>query len=224
MINVEATIQAQYANSPILLALINNMNSYIDPTANLNNFYNQVQNVLTAQGYGLDVWGRIVGVQRTIVIPATASRLYFKESGLGTTFGPGGSAPMWDGTLTGSNFRLNDSAFLTLILCKALANISICSAQAINQQLRNLFGAQGRCYALDLGGMKMQIVFEFPLSLMDFYILTQSKALARPAGVQAWILTGWAPNQFFSFREAGSTSQPMSFGPFFSGLYQPVLY
>jgi hypothetical protein len=224
MINLEETIQAQWANSPIMLQLINNMNGYIDPTANLNNFYNQVQNVLTAQGYGLDVWGRIVGVQRTIVIPATASRLYFKESGAGTPFGPGGSAPFWDGTVSGSNFRLSDSAFLTLILTKALANISLCSAPAINQMLRNLFGAQGRCYALDLGGMRMQIIFEFPLSLMDFYILTQSKALARPAGVQAWILPGWAPNQFFGFREAGSTSQPMGFGPFFSGNYQPVLY
>ncbi len=42
----------------------------IDPTADLNAFYDLVWNVATAQGWGLDVWGRIVGVTRNLNIPA----------------------------------------------------------------------------------------------------------------------------------------------------------
>ena len=223
-VDLESTIISQYANSPILLTLINNMNSYIDPSANITAFLNQIANVNTAVGYGLDVWGRIVGVKRVISIPASSGSLFFRESTVGSPFGPGGSSPFWDGSLTGNNYRLSDSAFRTMIFTKALSNISNSSALAINQMLRNLFGSMGRCYALDIGGMQMEIVFEFPLSLIDLYILTQSKALAHPAGVRAWILTGWSSGSFFGFREAGSTSVPFGYAPFFSGSYQPLNY
>ena len=226
MINLEETVLAQYANSPILMQLINNMNAYVDPTANLNNFYNQVWNVLTAVGYGLDRLGRVVGVNRTINIPFSATDFAFRESGAATPLGPGGSAPFWDGSFSGQNFRLTDTSFWTLILVKALSNISVCSAQSINQQLTNLFGSQGRCYSFDLGNMQMQITFEFPLSLVDFYILTQSKALSRPAGVLAFLLTGYVPGQTFGFREAGF-AQPLGPGgkaSLFSGNYAVVEY
>lgn len=64
MQNVEKTIISQYANSPIICALIERMNEWIDPRADIEQFYNMVFNVATAQGYGLDVWGRIVGIGR----------------------------------------------------------------------------------------------------------------------------------------------------------------
>jgi hypothetical protein len=226
MINLEETVLAQYSNSPILMQLVNNMNAYIDPYANLNNFYNQVWNVLTAVGYGLDRLGRVVGVSRTINIPFSATDLGFREAGAITPLGPGGSAPFWDGSLTGNNYRLTDTAFRTLILVKAISNISVCSAQAINQQLTNLFGSQGRCYSFDLGNMQMQITFEFPLSLVDFYILTEGKALSRPCGVLAFLLTGYVPGKTFGFREAGF-AQPLGPGgsaPLFSGNYHAVSY
>ena len=53
-----ATIISQFANSPILTQLIANMDSYLDQTANLDAFYDLIFNVATAQGYGLDVWGK----------------------------------------------------------------------------------------------------------------------------------------------------------------------
>ena len=219
MIRILDTVISQYGNSPVLLQLLNNMNAYIDPTANLTNFYDQVWNVQTAVGYGLDRIGRVVGVNRVINIPFSASDLNFKETTVGTPFGV---APFWDGTLTGSNYRLSDDAFRTLILVKALSNISVCSAQAINQMLTNLFGAQGRCYCFDLGQMQMQITFEFPLSLVNFYILTQSKALSRPAGVLTFLLTGYVPSQTFGFKEAGL--RPFNFGELFSGNYHAVSF
>lgn len=67
MINVEQTIISQYGNSPTLLALIQNMNDNIDPRADIDNFFNFIWNVDTAQGFGLDIWGRIVGINRIIL-------------------------------------------------------------------------------------------------------------------------------------------------------------
>src|SRR5579871_5512746 len=62
------TIISQYANSPILTQLIANFDQYIDPTKNLDAFFDLIWNVDTAQGYGLDVWGRIVGVTRVLQV------------------------------------------------------------------------------------------------------------------------------------------------------------
>lgn len=66
MIDVESTIISQYANSPTITQLIAGMNAYIDPRADIDNFYNYVWNVETAQKFGLDIWGRIVGINRQI--------------------------------------------------------------------------------------------------------------------------------------------------------------
>jgi len=61
----QATIAAQWANSPVLMALLENINEYMDQRWSLDLFYRDVWDVSQAQGYGLDVWGRIVGVGRS---------------------------------------------------------------------------------------------------------------------------------------------------------------
>ena len=64
------TVMSQYANSPILDQLIDRFNDCINPTVNIKSFYDNIWNVETATGYGLDVWGRIVGVTRILNIPS----------------------------------------------------------------------------------------------------------------------------------------------------------
>ena len=66
------TIISQFANSPILTTLIGNFFAYIDQTANLDAFYDLIWNIDTAQGVGLDIWGRIVGVNRVLQIAGAA--------------------------------------------------------------------------------------------------------------------------------------------------------
>ena len=217
MINLEETIIAQYANSPIILALLNNMNSYIDPSTNLTNLYNMIWDVGTAQGYGLDVWGRIVGVNRAINMPLTTTNFIgFRE---GSVWQPFGQAPFWSG-VSGSVYLLSDSVFRTLILMKALANISRCSAQNINKILTTLFGSGGKCYALDRGNMAMLLLFEFSLDLGSLLVMTQSGAIPRPAGVQAYLISGFSPPSGFGFN--GSGLQPFGQGTFFPGGYFPI--
>jgi hypothetical protein len=66
MENLKDTIMAQYANSPAIIGIIEAFNDAIAPDNLITDFYNKVWNLKTAQGFGLDIWGRIVGIGRTI--------------------------------------------------------------------------------------------------------------------------------------------------------------
>ena len=57
---------SEYANSPTMLALIESFNAAVEASGDVDNFYSWIWNIATAQGFGLDIWGRIVGVNRTI--------------------------------------------------------------------------------------------------------------------------------------------------------------
>ncbi len=66
MENYLSTVISQYGNSPTILALIGSFNAAIDPSVDIDNFYVYVWDIASAQGFGLDIWGRIVGVSRTV--------------------------------------------------------------------------------------------------------------------------------------------------------------
>lgn len=79
MQDVQKTILSQYACSPTINALIAAWNQAFDPSAWINDWYDKIWNLDTAQGYGLDVWGRIVGVERVLKMTAD-SVLGFHEA------------------------------------------------------------------------------------------------------------------------------------------------
>lgn len=211
MINVEQTIISQYANSATITQLVRNMDQYIDPRADFDTFFDYVWNVETAQGFGLDIWGRIVGISRELLIPAASLYFGFKDALPGSY--PFGDQPFYDGTPPVSQaYFLADDAYRKLILCKALANISATNAPTLNQLLQNLFGDRGRCYVNDLGGMALRYTFEFDLTPYEFAIMTQSGALPRPAGVNASLFQSALP--LFGFSEAGVSAAPFGQGVF----------
>jgi beta-lactam-binding protein with PASTA domain len=188
--DVDVTVISQYMNSPTLLALVHNMAEYLDQSTNFANFYNFIWNVDTAVGFGLDIWGKIVGVSRLLHIPNTELPFGFQDNALIQDVEPFNQAPFNSrGNSATQTYTLTDDAYRVLILCKALSNISATTAPAINQLLRNLFPGRGACYVLDLGGMAMQFTFAFadPLSITEYAILTQSGALPHPAGVAVTI-------------------------------------
>lgn len=180
------TVISQYANSPVILALLSNLCGYIDPTKNVEDFFDLVFNVDTASGYGLDVWGRIVGVSRVLRLPTGSDYFGFTPGNVDAhSFG---EAPFFGGGTLTVNFSLTDGAYRRLILAKALANICDGSIPAINQILINLFGDYGNCYVTDGGDMTMTYTFGSTLSPVDFAIVSQSGVLPRPAGVTATIV------------------------------------
>lgn len=181
--DVDVTVISQYAQSPTILAIVEAMASALDPRLNLETFYAFVWNVDTAQGFGLDIWGKIVDVSRLLSIPGTSDVFGFYTTDIPFDWQPWSQAPFAAGNSASSTYLLPDDAYRILILTKALANIAATAAPALNRLLQNLFPGRGVCYVTDNGGMSMSFVFEFPLTQIEFAILTQSGALPHPAGV-----------------------------------------
>ena len=184
--DVWTTMLSQYANSGIIATLVTNMAQYVDQTQNFDEFYDTIWNVDTAVGYGLDLWGRIVGVTRTLALPSSPPQPYlgFEEAGQPTTLTPFGQAPFFSGQPTTTNFSLTDDAYRPLILAKALANICDGSIPATNQILINLFG-QG--YVTDGLNLTMKYTFTAALTAQQLAI-ANSGVIPRPSGVAASVV------------------------------------
>ena len=184
------TIISQYANSPIMTTLIGNFQQYIDQTVNMENLFDNIWDISTANAYGLDVWGRIVGVVRVVQI-TTGQFFGFHEQNVPTPtvqdFGPGGTGPFWNGINATTNFQLADATFRNLIIAKAMANISNGSVPSINAILRALFPGRGNCYVTDPHNMTMVYTFKFPISPAELAIISGSGVLPKPSGVSATI-------------------------------------
>lgn len=218
MQNVDRTILSQYSNAVTIVQLVHNMDGYIDPSTDIDSFYDNMWNIDTAVGKGLDNWGKIVGLEngRLLKIPDGEIDLGFHEAGVASA-APFGSGVFYSGAQITQNFYLTDPAFKTLILVKALANITDCSIPSYNRLLQLLFAGRGRCYVNDLGNMQMRFTFEFFLEPFEMAIMTQSGVLPRPTGVLASIVQIPVPN-VFGFHEAGTASAaPFGQGTFFTG-------
>lgn len=217
--NYKDTLLSQYANSPTITALIDAFNQWIDPGADIDAFYSIVWNVETAQGFGLDIWGKIVNVSRELQISNAPAYLGFGEAFTTPTAATGaqpfGQAPMYNGTLATTTYTLGDDAYRKLIMVKSLANITDCTSPSLNALLRYLFAGEGRCYVVDTGGMRSRYVFEFQLSAVELAIMLSSGAVPRSAGVLVSVMQV-DPSSTFGFAEAGL--QPFGSGTFFSPL------
>ncbi len=62
----QQTLQNKFASSPILVSLISSFAYAMYQNQNIASFLKYIFDVRTAVGYGLDVWGAIVGISRTI--------------------------------------------------------------------------------------------------------------------------------------------------------------
>lgn len=214
MSDLKKTIIAQYGNSPRLLQIIQTLADNIDPSADIDTFYEMVWDLDTAQGFGLDIWGKIVGVSRLLNVPTDNQYLGFDES---TDWSSFGQAPLYNGPQTGA-YELSDDAYRTLILLKALSNISDATASAYNRMLGILFAGRGRTYAVNLGSMQMQLTFEFYLEPFELAILEQSNALQSPDGVSLNLRqVDMSGTLGFSEATVGNVSyQPFDYGTFSS--------
>lgn len=176
------TVLSQYANSPVLLSLIRSFSDWLDPASRFDAFFSLVWNIDTAQGWGLDVWGRILGVSRVLQVPA-GEFLGFEQQDEAQSFGHG---IFYRGANSTNNAVLTDAAYRDLLLAKAALNITNSSIPAINQILLNLFGDG---YVRDNLDMTIDYVFSQPLSPVQTAIIYQSGVLPRPAGVLAGVET-----------------------------------
>lgn len=172
------TILSQYANSPTILAMVEDMAECLDPTTDIDNFFDAVFDVDNAVGFGLDIWGRIVGVGRVFPVDAAIYLGFQGSSGVGWNQG------IWySGPGNSINFALSDDAYRRLILAKALSNITDGSIPSLNAILKFLFVGRGNAYVIDNADMTMTYRFQFVLTPLDRTIIISSGVLPNPTGV-----------------------------------------
>ena len=177
----------QYSASPRIKQLINYHTDYFSATW-VDEFYDVVWNIDTAAGFGLDIWGRIVGLENGRVVTVRPDNyLGFKTATVSQSWLPFGSGVFYDGNPGGRAFNLSDVAFRTLILTKAFTNISDLTVFNLNKMLQQIFPGRGRCYVEDFGGMEIRYVFGFTLEPWERGIF-QSDAVPTAGGVVTSIL------------------------------------
>lgn len=130
------TIQSQYSCSTRLIALIKDFASRIAPTSDVTLFYEKIFDISTAQGIGLDIWARIVGIPSRYVEGSDTGEFF---GFTGSDLSPFDQAPFWNENSTPSHY-IADDMFRTLILFKALANISNASAATLNSLMAYVIG------------------------------------------------------------------------------------
>lgn len=187
MLDPSITVISEYGDSAIINALIQSANVWIDPEQSIDTFYQDVVNILTAEGPGLDIWGRILGFSRIIQVPTGEYFGFEQQAGTGIdTFG---FASFYSGQGSTGAAILTDTAYRTALLTKAATNISNCSIPAINAILLALFPLSGAAYCTDGGDMTMTYTFTFVLSPLQLALVSTPGLLPRPTGVSATIVS-----------------------------------
>lgn len=181
------TILAQYAGSPKLRSIIETFNTTMDTGKFLDDFYDVIWNIETADTYGLDVWGKIVVVSRLLTVTPSEKFFGYDEATNITPViddpQPFDQAPFYTGEQQTSTVSMTNDAYRKLIMLKAMANITDCTIPSMNRMLMYMFGSSGKAYVRNDGDMVITYVFEFQLSTVELAIVQSSGALPSPAGV-----------------------------------------
>lgn len=208
--NIKDTILFQYSSSPIIKAIIEGVNDLIKPDEDINLFYNEMFNILSAQGVGLDFWGVKLGIGRNIKVKSTANKYsYFGFNG--SKLNAFNTFPFFSKTNTGDVVTLTDNAYRELLLIKAAANISRTDIASLENLLERLYSDRGNFYILEIGTMKLRYVFEFYLTPFEEALALRRDLPPKPAGV-TYEIYQIKPKQTFGFN--GSNMNTFNHGVF----------
>ncbi len=172
---IPVTLQSQYSASPNIKALTASFEELV-PRAEIELYYEKIFNIYTAQGIGLDIWGRILGIGRLI------------QAQKDSFFGFNGSdlfgfdqMPFVHEDLT-EFYEMPDYAYRKyLLITKAFSNISDSTAPVLNYVLGQIFEGQ-KAYVINTGVMQIRFVFDFFPDGLDLNIFKLG-LLNRGAGV-----------------------------------------
>ena len=175
------TVQSQYATSKRMRAVIDAFWQAINPKSDIDLLYKKLVNPRTAEGWGLDIWGRIVAIGRSY-LAVEDDTPYFGFDPPGDFVNPRldnfGNAPFYKQVL--GKVRLGDTAFRTYVFLKALINISNSSLASLNRMVKLLF-PDAEIQVLHTGTMVLRILILSALSSSDKAALDNLPWL--PAGV-----------------------------------------
>jgi len=209
--NWRATLLSQYANSDEMARLIEGFNTEVDPAAEIAEFHRKVFDPATAVDWGLDCWGDIVAIARTVTLEGNNEAFGFDGSDLN----PWDQAPFYAVQAT-DNYVLADRAYRFLVFLKAAVNLTDGSLADINRLLAWLFEGRGTIAALHVGTMHMRFLVRFVMEPFEQAIMQSEDVPPKPSGV----LFDWyyVPEPTFGFD--GSNLHPFNQGAFAPG--EPV--
>ena len=206
--DIAETVQSQYATSKRMRAVIDAFWQAINPKSDIDLLYKKLVNPRTAEGYGLDVWGRIVAIGRSY-LAVDDDTPYFgfdpPEGVKNERLNSFGNAPFYK-TIYGK-VELADPMFRTYVFLKALINISDSSLASLNQAVKLLF-PDADIQILHTGTMVLRVLILSPLSESDKAALDNLPWL--PAGVGLEIYQVITP----TFGFAGTELQNFNNGTF----------
>ena len=205
--NIDKTIMSQYEHSPRLMAIIQSLYQGIDPDKFTEQYYRLIMSIPTANDVGLNIWGQIVGISRTVTFSNPDSKVF----GFSDGFYPFNQAPFSAAGSTQGAWELSTEAYRRLILLKAMSNIIYATVININRLLGQMF--EGNAYALFVGHMALRYIFEFDLSPYERHLVYNADILPRPCGVLINIIINLNPDGIFGFN--GQGLQPFNQGVFY---------
>lgn len=214
-IDVLDSIQSQYAASPHMLALLVSKAALSDPGKDVMIWHDKIFNPRTAEGIGLDIWGRIVGANRTLEVSET--KWFGFAQGYLQPFDQG---VFWTGENQYFTTDLSDEDYRILIFWKAAANIASAEAPALNKLLQDLFPGSTCFVVEEETPMHIHVVTRVALTPVEEAIFRRYGLIAKGAGVGV----GWLAVPLGTFGFAGTELEPFDQGVFFAGSiinYQP---
>ena len=204
------TIQSQYAASPTIRALAESARIRITPDADIALFYRCIFDIATAEGVGLDIWGRILGIGRFVDVEEAQDWFGFNTA----DYDPHDTSPFYAGAGVTRRYALSDDAYRQLLLWKAMANIATADAASLNHLMAALFPGQD-IVVHEWGVMALELYIFFPLMPWQRAILRNYGLLAKGAGVGLkWVEI---PSPVFGFAEADY--EPFDTAPFWGAQY-----
>ena len=179
--DIAETVQSQYATSKRMRAVIDAFWQAINPKSDIDLLYKKLINPRTAEGWGLDIWGRIVAIGRSY-LAVEDDTPYFgfdpPEGVKNERLNSFGNAPFYKQVM--GKVRLADTMYRTYVFLKALINISNSSLASLNQAVKLLF-PDADIQILHTGTMVLRVLVLSPLSESDKAALDNLSWI--PAGV-----------------------------------------
>lgn len=192
----QKNIQSQYSSSPHIKGLVEAFAEDIDPSAEVEEFYQKIFDPRTAEGVGLDIWGIIVGADRYVEVDDSE---YFGLQG--QNMQQLDNAPFWRQAGNTNLYRMSDDAFRQLIFLKAYANIADATLPSIKFVINSLF--PNGATAIEAEHMKLRVIFfSYNVPAYSFALLKRYGLFNLGAGV-GWEYYIVDPSQTFGFEGSG---------------------
>ena len=172
-LNLKDTIYSQYQKSTKLKGLINTFN-LINPYTNIQEIYDKIYNLDTANSYGLDIWGKILNFGRVIEL-VSEDYFGFKSA----DYEPFNQAPYFNGKKT-NFYKLTDEPYRKILKLICARNLTSATLPELNNITKKLYEGRGTCKVERVGVFQLSFTFDFKPEPWEIAILKNENIMPIP--------------------------------------------